>query len=266
MSMKYIDTMKNSRWVHTRLAELIGSYSFSITHTKVIVEDCVFRCPSHQPEPTQAELDMEKDWEPDPPPHLNLEILAAKSAKLQVRPERICHLEEEQICMNMMFGMSEVQVSWERTELHEDEPPDWEEELNITINKLHQEHNILLVSWEHKWEWLQSGEDYPRSYHDKEEAEIYYSDKEESEIYYSDTESMLGAAGDDNSDEKTVLRQRAGTPPDHRPGSQDELGLQHNKRWSLRNNTGTSEECEHKQRPLPVHHLRTNNQSTLNLR
>ena len=212
MSVKYIDTMKNSRGVHARWAELIGSYSFSITHAKVIVEDCVSRCPSHLPEPTQAELDMEKDWEPDPPPHLNLKILAAKSAKLQVRPERICHLEEEQICMNMMFGTSKVQVSWERTELHEDEPPDWEEELNITINELHQGHNVLPVSWEHKWEWLQTGEDYPRPYNDKEEAEIYYSDKEESAIYYSDTESMLGAAGEDDSDENTSSDKELETP------------------------------------------------------
>ena len=53
--------MKNSRGVHARWAELIGSYYFSITHAKVIVEDCVFWCPSHLPEPTQAELDMDKD-------------------------------------------------------------------------------------------------------------------------------------------------------------------------------------------------------------
>ena len=76
--------------------------------TPFIVEDCVSRCPSNLPEPTQEELDIEKDWEPDPPPHLDLKILAAKSAKLQVRPERICHLEGEQICMNMMFGPNEV--------------------------------------------------------------------------------------------------------------------------------------------------------------
>ena len=50
-----------------------------MSHAKVIVEDCVSRCPSHLPEPTQEELDMEKDWEPDPPPHLDLEKLAAQS-------------------------------------------------------------------------------------------------------------------------------------------------------------------------------------------
>ena len=102
------------------------------------MEDYVSQCPSHLPEPTQAELDIEKDWEPDPPPHLDLEILAAKSAELQVRPERICHMEGEQICMNMMFGPNEVQVSWERAELLDNEPPDWAGELSTTLNALHQ--------------------------------------------------------------------------------------------------------------------------------
>ena len=59
MSVKYIDNMKSSRVVHARWAELIGSYSFTITHARVTVEDCVSRCPSHLPEPTQEELDME---------------------------------------------------------------------------------------------------------------------------------------------------------------------------------------------------------------
>ena len=61
MSVKYINNMKSSRGVHARWAELIGSYSFTITHARVIVEDCVSRCPAHLPEPTQKELDMEKD-------------------------------------------------------------------------------------------------------------------------------------------------------------------------------------------------------------
>ena len=38
MSVKYIDNMKTSRGVHTRWAELIGSYSFTISHARVIVE------------------------------------------------------------------------------------------------------------------------------------------------------------------------------------------------------------------------------------
>ena len=50
---------------------------------------------------------------------------------------------------------------------------------------------------------MQRGEDYPRSDNDKEEIEIYYSDKEESEIYYSNAESLLGMAGEDDSDENT---------------------------------------------------------------
>ena len=84
MSVKYINNMKNSRGVHARWAKLIGSYSFTISHAKVVVEDCVSRCPSHLPEPTQEELDMEKDWEADPPPHLDLEKLALASAQLSV--------------------------------------------------------------------------------------------------------------------------------------------------------------------------------------
>ena len=67
MSVKYIYKMKNSRGVHARWAELIGSYYFIITHAKVIVEYCVSRCPSHLPEPTQAELDMEKRLGTRPP-------------------------------------------------------------------------------------------------------------------------------------------------------------------------------------------------------
>ena len=156
MSVKYIDTMKNSRGVHARWAELIRSYYFIITHTKLIVEDCVSRCPSHLPEPTQAELDMEKDWEPDPPSTPStLRYWLRNLAELQVRPEGICQMEGEQICMNMMFGPNKVQVSWERTELQDDEPPDWVGELSTTINALHQGQEGIPASWEHKWEWIQ---------------------------------------------------------------------------------------------------------------
>ena len=103
MSVKYIDNMKSSRGVHARWAELIGSYSFTITHARVIMELCV-QVPSHLPEPTQEELDMEKDWEADPPPHLDLEKLANKAAQLQVRPERICQIHEDAIQMNLVFN------------------------------------------------------------------------------------------------------------------------------------------------------------------
>ena len=97
-------------------------------------------------------------------------------------------MEGEQICMNMMFGPNEVRVSWERTELHDDEPPDWAGELSTTLNALHQGQEGIPANWEHKWEWIQKEEDYPR--HD--------NDKEEVEIYYSDNESLLGAAEDDD--------------------------------------------------------------------
>ena len=97
-------------------------------------------------------------------------------------------MEGEQICMNMMFRPNKVQVSWERTELHDDEPPDWAGELSTTLNALHQGQEGIPANWEHEWEWIQKEEDYPR--HD--------DDKKEVEIYYSDNESLLGAAEDDN--------------------------------------------------------------------
>ena len=78
------------------------------------MEDCVSRCPSHLPEPTQEELDMENDWEADPQPHLNLEKLASELAQLSVRPERICQMKGDSIRMNMMFDKEKVRVGWER--------------------------------------------------------------------------------------------------------------------------------------------------------
>ena len=212
MSVKYIDTMKNSRGVHARWAKLIGSYSFTISHAKVIMEDCVSRCPSHLPEPTQEELDMEKDWEPDPPPHLDLEKLAAQSAKLQIRPERICHMEDEQICMNLVFRLNKVQVGWERSQTPETVSSDWGDELGATVSELHHDQEEVLVAWEHDWDWTQSGENHPYSCQIQDEEiyysdpEIYYSDPEiyysDPEIYYSDPEDVLGAARDEESDEE----------------------------------------------------------------
>ena len=76
MSVRYIKNMKTLRGVHARWAEIISSYSFMISHTKVVMEDCISRCPSHLHEPNEAKLAMEKDWEEDPPPHLDLEKLA----------------------------------------------------------------------------------------------------------------------------------------------------------------------------------------------
>ena len=192
MSVKYIDNMKNSRGVHARWAELIGSYSFyDLTRESDRGRLCVSRCPSHLPEPTQEELDMEKDWEPDPPPHLDLEKLAAQSAQLQTRPERICHMEEEQICMNLVFGLNKVQVGWERPHTLETVSSDWEDELGINISELHHDREEVSIDWEQDWDWTHSGETHPYSCQIQDE-EIYYSDPEiyysDPEIYYSDPE------------------------------------------------------------------------------
>ena len=231
MSVKYIDTMKNSRGVHARWAELIGSYSFTITHAKVIVEDCVSRCPSHLPEPTQEELDMEKDWEPDPPPHLDLEKLAAQSAKLQIRLERICHLEEEQICMNLLFGLNKVQVGWERSEIPETASSDWEDELGATISQLHHNHEETLVDWEHNWDWTRSGEKIPLTH------VINKKTKYTTLILRYTTLILTTSWVQPTTKNQTIqLRQRS--------EDQEEHGHQCNKLWNPMNNAGNLQESK----------------------
>ena len=93
-------------------------------------------------------------------------------------------------------------MSWERAELHDDEPPDWEGELSTTLNALHQGQDGIPASWEHEWEWIQKGEYYPRSDNDREEVEIYYSD----------TESLLGAAEDNDTDKNTSIDEEPKPP------------------------------------------------------
>ena len=183
MSVKYIDNMKNSRGVHARWAELIGSYSFTISHARVVVEDCVSRCPSHLPEPTQEELDMEKDWEADPPPHLDLEKLASVSAQLSVRPERICHMKGDSIQMNMMFDQEKVRVEWERPDEEDEDRQDWAEQLDSTITELHQKIEEEPGTWVHDWGWTQTTEQPMFQNNHINEAEIFYS--KDDEVKYS---------------------------------------------------------------------------------
>ena len=156
MSVKYIDNMKSSRGVHARWAETIGSYSFTITHTRVIVEDCVSRCPSHLPEPTQKELDMEKDWEEDPPPHLDLERLAKQSAQLPTLPERICQVQDDEVQVRVMVGGGTLELEWERLEQGQETNPDEEmQDMEQTISELHHQMSGEPGMWTHDWNWTQ---------------------------------------------------------------------------------------------------------------
>ena len=141
---------------HARWAELIGSYSFTISHARVIVEDCVSRCPSHLPEPTQEELDMEKDWEADPPPHLDLDKLANESAQLPARPEQICQTQGDSIQMNMMFDNGKVRIGWERPDEEDGLQQDWTEQLESTITELYQDTEEEPGIWVHDWGWTQT--------------------------------------------------------------------------------------------------------------
>ena len=159
MSVKYIDNMKSSRGVHARWAETIGSYSFTITHARVVVEDCVSRCPSHLPEPTQEELDMEKDWEEDPPPHLDLEKLAKQSAQLSTRPERICQVQEDEVQARLVVGGRETRIEWERPEQELEGNQDKEvQDMEQTISELHHQMSDEPGMWIHDWKWTRPAE------------------------------------------------------------------------------------------------------------
>ena len=204
MSVKYIDNMKSSRGVHARWAELIGSYSFTITHARVTVEDCVSRCPSHLPEPTQKELDMEKDWEEDPPPHLDLEKLASQAAQLQSRPERICQVQESAIQANLVFDNGKVEMGWERPGMEREENQLNEEGgMEYMISELHQKTQEEPGIWVHNWDWTQTTE-YPTKQEDNTDPrEIFYSDEEEGiqEDKTADSEKHLGAANEEETAE-----------------------------------------------------------------
>ena len=204
MSVKYIDNMKSSRGVHARWAELIGSYSFTITHARVTVEDCVSRCPSHLPEPTQKELDMEKDWEEDPPPHLDLEKLASQAAQLRSRPERICQVQESAIQANLVFDNGKVEMGWERPGMEREEnQPNEEEGMENMISELHQKTQEEPGIWVHNWDWTQTTE-YPTKQEDHADtSEIFYSDEEEGiqEDKTANNEKHLGAANEEETTE-----------------------------------------------------------------
>ncbi len=156
MSVKYIDNMKSSRGVHARWAEMIGSYSFTITHARVVVEDCVSRCPAHLPEPTQKELDMEKDWEEDPPPHLDLERLANQSAQLPIRPERICQVQENEVQARLTVEGGKIGLEWEQLEGEQESNQDKEvQDMEQTISELHNQVSDEPGMWTHDWKWTQ---------------------------------------------------------------------------------------------------------------
>ena len=192
MSVKYIDNMKSSRGVHARWAELISSY-------------CVSRCPSHLPEPTQEELDIEKDWEADPPPNLDLEKLVNKAAQLQVRPERICQIHEDAIQMNLVFNNGKVEMGWERPEEDERHQPERDKQLETMISELHQETKEEPGIWVHDWNWTQTAERPTAQRDHAYDSEIFYLDDEreteDAKVAYSYDEKHLGAVNEEEKDE-----------------------------------------------------------------
>ena len=238
MSVKYIDNMKNSRGVHARWAKLIGSYSFTISHAKVIVEDCVSRCPSHLPEPTQEELDMEKDWEADPPP------------QEWERPD-----EEDEDHQDW-----EGQLDSTITELHqkiEDEPGTWVHDwgwTKTTEQPLFQDNHI-----DNAEIFYSEDNDVEIFYSEDNDVEIFYSEDDDVEIFYSEDELVLGAVEDDNEsgedpDNPTEEERTPSKPIPRRLGrswapTQQALGS-HGQQWDFRG-AGHREASGTTQRHLP---------------
>ena len=110
MSVRYLQGIKTQCGVYARWYEILGNYSFSVTHAKVVVEDAISRCPDACREPYQYELDLENDFEPDPVGlEYNLEKLAQTTREdpsygIQDREEEIYELrnyEAEDILQEM---------------------------------------------------------------------------------------------------------------------------------------------------------------------
>ena len=145
---------------------------------------------------------MEKDWEADPPPHLDLEKLASESAQLSVRPERICQIKGHSIQMNMMFDKEKVRVGWERPDEEDRYCQDWTGQLDSTITELYQKTEEEPGTWVHDWGWTQTTNQPMSQNNHINEAEIFYSEDESEddkvEIFYSEDELVLGAAENDN--------------------------------------------------------------------
>ena len=237
MSVKYIDNMKSSRGVHARWAELIGSYSFTITHARVIVEDCVSRCPAHLPEPTQKDLEMEKDWEEDPPPHLDLEKLASQAAQLQSRPERICQAQESVIQANLVFDNGKVEMGWERPEMEREENQLNEEQgMEQMISELHQKTREEPGMWIHNWEWTQVTEHPNRPDNNESQREGSYPDDEERIKRGKNVnhEKYLGAADEDETTDNES-GERPGPRRSQRSWAPTRKALEsHGQQWDVR--------------------------------
>ena len=60
----------------------------------MVIEDCISREPRHLPEPTKEDLLLERDYESDPEPTLDLENLAKTEATLTQREETLWQIEE----------------------------------------------------------------------------------------------------------------------------------------------------------------------------
>ena len=64
------------------------------------MEDCISREPSHLPEPTEEDQQLEQDYESDPEPRFDLEEIVKREAALVNRSKTMWHLDDDK----MSFG------------------------------------------------------------------------------------------------------------------------------------------------------------------
>ncbi len=92
MSVKYIQDLKTQKGVYARWFEILGNYSFTISHQKVIVEDTISRCPQGLRSPLPQELAAEQDYESEGPIGQDLEAIALATRQEKDRAETICNI------------------------------------------------------------------------------------------------------------------------------------------------------------------------------
>ena len=65
-------------WALKNLDSIIEVFTFTVLHTKVMVEDCISQEPWHLPDPTTEDYQLEREYESDPEPTYDLKNIAKK--------------------------------------------------------------------------------------------------------------------------------------------------------------------------------------------
>jgi hypothetical protein len=215
MSVRYLQNIKSQNGVFARWYETLGNFSFTVTHSKVVVEDAISRCPDACREPTQEELDWENHHERDPVgDEPNLELLAKARREgpgygVDDREEEICDMSREtNNCLEAMYYIPQ------RVPLMEERYP-WS-------NRIEQERDELQFMAEVEEEYR--NKQYPNREEDEAESEdeLWYNlDREDPEYSHAkvlpDDEEQLNhlrsSYDDGNDSDEDEEEDRLPTPP-----------------------------------------------------